>query len=116
MARFENRIDRNDITVDLRAHHLITDGGVNGISEVDHRSTLRKRNYVSLGGENEGFISYDAELDASAGNPAPEVFPEISYDQVEKIRGFDICFTTTAKTDEEAKELLALLGMPFANK
>ena len=44
------------------------------------------------------------------------IFPEISYDQVEKIRGFDICFTTTANTDEEARELLALLGMPFANK
>ena len=44
------------------------------------------------------------------------IFPEITYDQVEKIRGFDICVTTTALTDEEAKELLALLGMPFANK
>ncbi|MBQ8427452.1 MAG: 50S ribosomal protein L5 [Clostridia bacterium] len=44
------------------------------------------------------------------------IFPEISYDQVEKIRGFDICITTTANTDEEARELLAMLGMPFANK
>jgi large subunit ribosomal protein L5 len=44
------------------------------------------------------------------------IFPEISYDQVETIRGFDICITTTANTDEEARELLALLGMPFANK
>jgi len=42
------------------------------------------------------------------------IFPEISYDQVEKTRGLDICVVTTAKTDEEAKELLALLGMPFA--
>ncbi len=41
------------------------------------------------------------------------IFPEIVYDQVEKIRGMDIVFTTTAKTDEEAKELLTLLGMPF---
>ena len=38
---------------------------------------------------------------------------EISYDQVEKIRGFDICFVTTAKTDEEARELLGAMGMPF---
>ena len=44
------------------------------------------------------------------------IFPEITYDQVEKIRGFDICITTTANTDEEARELLACLGMPFANK
>ena len=42
------------------------------------------------------------------------IFPEIQYDKVEKVRGFDICIVTTAKTDEEAKELLSLLGMPFA--
>ena len=38
---------------------------------------------------------------------------EISYDKVEKVRGFDVCFVTTAKTDAEAKELLKLLGLPF---
>ena len=42
------------------------------------------------------------------------IFPEINYDDVEKIRGFEMIFVTTAKTDEEAKELLSLLGMPFA--
>ena len=41
------------------------------------------------------------------------IFPEIVYDQVEKTRGFDITFVTTAQTDEEAKELLKLLGLPF---
>lgn len=41
------------------------------------------------------------------------IFPEIEYDKIDKIRGMDIVFTTTAKTDEEAKELLALLGAPF---
>ena len=41
------------------------------------------------------------------------IFPEITYDQVEKVRGMDIVFTTTAKTDEEARVLLELLGMPF---
>ena len=41
------------------------------------------------------------------------IFPEIEYDKIDKLRGMDICFTTTAKTDEEAKELLTLLGMPF---
>ena len=41
------------------------------------------------------------------------IFPEIQYDQVEKVRGFDICFVTTANTDEEARELLKALGMPF---
>ena len=42
------------------------------------------------------------------------IFPEIDYDKVEKIRGMDIVFVTTAKSDEEAKELLALMGAPFA--
>ena len=42
------------------------------------------------------------------------IFPEIEYDKIDKIRGMDIIFTTTAKTDEEARELLELLGAPFA--
>ena len=42
------------------------------------------------------------------------IFPEIEYDKIEKIRGMDIVFVTTAKNDEEAKELLTLMGAPFA--
>lgn len=42
------------------------------------------------------------------------IFPEIDYDKIDKIRGMDVCIITTAKTDEEAKELLALLGLPFS--
>jgi len=42
------------------------------------------------------------------------IFPEIEYDKVEKVRGMDIVFVTTAKTDEEARELLSLMGAPFA--
>lgn len=60
--------------------------------------------------------SFDGRGNYSMGVKEQLIFPEISYDQVDKIRGFDLCFTTTAKTDEEAKELLALLGMPFATK
>ncbi len=60
--------------------------------------------------------SFDGRGNYSMGVKEQLIFPEISYDQVEKIRGYDICFTTTANTDEEAKELLALLGMPFATK
>ena len=41
------------------------------------------------------------------------MFPEIEYDKIDKVRGMDICFVTTAKTDEEAKELLTQLGAPF---
>lgn len=59
--------------------------------------------------------SFDGRGNYAMGVKEQLIFPEISYDQVEKIRGFDICFTTTANTDEEARELLAMLGMPFAN-
>ena len=60
--------------------------------------------------------SFDGRGNYAMGVKEQLIFPEISYDQVEKVRGYDICITTTANTDEEARELLALLGMPFANK
>lgn len=58
--------------------------------------------------------SFDGRGNYAMGIKEQLIFPEISYENVEKIRGFDVCFVTTAKTDEEAKELLRLLGMPFA--
>ena len=57
--------------------------------------------------------SFDGRGNYTLGITEQLIFPEISYDQVEKIRGFDICFVTTAKTDEEARELLGAMGMPF---
>ncbi len=57
--------------------------------------------------------SFDGRGNYAMGVKEQLIFPEIQYDQIEKIRGFDICFVTTAKTDEEAKELLKALGMPF---
>ena len=57
--------------------------------------------------------SFDGRGNYSMGVKEQLIFPEIEYDKIDKLRGMDICFTTTAKTDEEAKELLALLGMPF---
>ena len=57
--------------------------------------------------------SFDGRGTNAMGIKEQLIFPEIQYDQVEKIRGFDICFVTTAKTDEEAYELLKALGMPF---
>lgn len=57
--------------------------------------------------------SFDGKGNYNMGIKEQLIFPEISYDQVEKIRGMDICFVTTAKTDEEARELLRALGMPF---
>ncbi len=58
--------------------------------------------------------SFDGRGNYSMGVKEQLIFPEISYDQVEKVRGFDIVIVTTAKTDEEARELLRLMGMPFA--
>lgn len=57
--------------------------------------------------------SFDGRGNYAMGVKEQLIFPEIQYDQVEKIRGFDICFVTTANTDEEARELLRALGMPF---
>ncbi len=57
--------------------------------------------------------SFDGRGNYSMGLKEQLVFPEIQYDQVEKIRGMDVCFVTTAKTDEEARELLRAMGMPF---
>ena len=57
--------------------------------------------------------SFDGRGNYTLGVKEQLIFPEIIYDQVEKTRGFDITFVTTAKTDEEAKELLKQLGMPF---
>ncbi len=58
--------------------------------------------------------AFDGRGNYALGVKEQLIFPEIVYDEVEKVRGMDIVFTTTAKTDEEAKELLRLLGMPFA--
>src|SRR5574344_1717004 len=59
--------------------------------------------------------SFDGRGNYSMGVKEQLIFPEIEYDKIDKIRGMDIIFVTTAKTDEEAKELLSLLGMPFQN-
>jgi len=58
--------------------------------------------------------SFDGRGNYSLGVKEQLIFPEIDYDKIEKIRGMDITFVTTAKTDEEAKELLKLMGMPFS--
>ena len=57
--------------------------------------------------------SFDGRGNYSMGIKEQLIFPEINYDQVDMIKGMNIVFTTTAKTDEEAKALLELLGMPF---
>ena len=59
--------------------------------------------------------SFDGRGNYSMGIKEQLIFPEIEYDKVDKLRGMDIIFVTTAKSDEEAKELLTLLGMPFKN-
>ena len=60
--------------------------------------------------------SFDGRGNYSTGLKEQLIFPEIEYDKIDKVRGMDINFITTAKTDEEAKELLSLMGAPFADK
>jgi large subunit ribosomal protein L5 len=59
--------------------------------------------------------SFDGRGNYSIGVKEQLIFPEIDYDKIDKIRGMDIIVVTTANSDEEAREFLALMGMPFAN-
>ncbi len=58
--------------------------------------------------------SFDGRGNYCMGIKEQLIFPEIDYEKIDKVRGMDICFVTTANTDEEARELLALMGAPFA--
>ena len=58
--------------------------------------------------------SFDGRGNYSKGVKEQLIFPEIDYDKIDKVRGMDICFVTTANTDEEARELVTLMGAPFA--
>jgi len=58
--------------------------------------------------------SFDGRGNYNMGIKEQLIFPEIDYDKIDKVRGMDICFVTTANTDEESRELLTLMGAPFA--
>jgi len=60
--------------------------------------------------------SFDGKGNFSLGVKEQLIFPEISYEKIEKVRGFDVCIVTSAKTDKEAKLLLELMGMPFKSR
>ena len=60
--------------------------------------------------------SFDGRGNYALGIKEQLIFPEIEYDKIDKVRGMDIIFTTTANTDEEARELLRLFNMPFARE
>ena len=72
-------------------------------------SFTRVRDFRGINGN-----SFDGKGNYSTGIKEQLIFPEIEYDKIDKVRGMDINFITTAQTDEEAKELLSLLGAPFA--
>ena len=69
----------------------------------------RVRDFRGINGD-----AFDGRGNYALGLKEQLIFPEISYDQIDKIRGMDIVICTTAQTDEEAKELLTLMGAPFA--
>jgi len=58
--------------------------------------------------------AFDGRGNYTLGVKEQLIFPEIEYDKIDKVRGMDITFVTTAKSDEEARELLTLMGMPFS--
>jgi len=58
--------------------------------------------------------SFDGRGNYNMGIKEQLIFPEIDYDKIDKVRGMDLCFVTTAANDEEARALLSLLGAPFA--
>ena len=60
--------------------------------------------------------AFDGRGNYALGLKEQLIFPEIEFEKIDKIRGMDICFVTTAKTDEEARELLRMMGAPFADK
>lgn len=70
----------------------------------------RVRDFRGISGK-----SFDGRGNFSMGIKEQIIFPEIAYEQVEKVRGFDVCIVTTAKSDDEAKALLTKIGMPFRN-
>ena len=70
----------------------------------------RVRDFRGISGK-----SFDGRGNYALGIKEHIIFPEISYELVEKVRGFDVCVVTTAKSDDEAKALLVKLGMPFKN-
>lgn len=70
----------------------------------------RVRDFKGLSGK-----SFDGRGNYALGIREQLIFPEIRYDKIEKVKGMNIVIVTTAKTDEEGKELLRLLGMPFRN-
>ena len=59
--------------------------------------------------------SFDGRGNYNMGVKEQLIFPEIDYDKIDKVRGMDLCFVTTAHNDEEARELLSLMGAPFAS-
>ena len=70
----------------------------------------RVRDFRGINGD-----AFDGRGNYSCGINEQIIFPEIEYDKIDAVRGMDICFVTTAQTDEEGKELLKALGAPFAN-
>lgn len=70
----------------------------------------RVRDFRGISGK-----SFDGRGNYAMGVKEQIIFPEIAYEQVEKVRGFDVCIVTSAKTDDDAKTLLVKLGMPFKN-
>ena len=76
---------------------------------LDRLEALRVRDFRGINGN-----GFDGRGNFACGIKEQIIFPEIDFEKVDAVRGMDVCFVTTAKTDEEGKELLKALGAPFA--
>ena len=74
------------------------------------KKSVRVRDFRGINGN-----AFDGRGNFACGIKEQIIFPEIDFDKVDAVRGMDVCFVTTAKTDEEGKELLKALGAPFEN-
>lgn len=83
----------------------------NFVDKLFNAALPRVRDFRGVSGN-----SFDGRGNYTLGIKDQLIFPEIEYDKVDKVRGMDVVFVTTAKTDEEAKELLRLMGMPFSQR
>jgi large subunit ribosomal protein L5 len=80
------------------------------LTRLIHVSLPRVRDFKGISGK-----AFDGKGNYSLGIKEQIIFPEINFDQIDKIKGFNVTIVTSAKTNEEGKELLALMGMPFRN-
>ena len=97
---------------DAKENHKLLDSAIGDMEKITGQKAVVCKAKKSFRGVNPN--AFDGRGNYALGIKEQLIFPEIEYDQVDKVRGMDVIFVTTAHTDEEARELLTLFGMPYA--